>query len=113
MWEFPGTELQGDVPVGLDVALQALPPGLSIRGGGPEAARALPEVRHPFTHLRAHYRGFLVFLVGTAPEAAAEEVGGGRPRHRWASAEELSEMALPRAQQRVLGEALDAIGSAS
>ena len=113
MWEFPGTELQGDVPVGLDVALQALPPGLSIRAGGPEAARALPEVRHPFTHLRAHYRGFLVFLVGTAPEAAVEEVGGGRPRHRWASAEELSEMALPRAQQRVLGEALDAIGSAS
>jgi A/G-specific adenine glycosylase len=113
MWEFPGAEVEGDVPVGVELALQSLPAGLSLPVDVPELARALVEVRHAFTHLRAIYRGFLVPVAEAEPAAEFEVVDDPEPRRRWASCEELSQMALPRAQERLLQVALEAIRSAS
>jgi A/G-specific adenine glycosylase len=96
LWEFPGTaahegadlmEVARAVASGLGVTLSSAP------------LTPLPEVRHAFTHLRVTYRPYLVEARSTGSRE------GG-----WVGRDELAELALPRAIQRVAAAAWEHIG---
>jgi A/G-specific adenine glycosylase len=96
LWEFPGTaahegadlmEVARAVASGLGVTLSSAP------------LNPLPEVRHAFTHLRVTYRPYLVEARSTGSREGC-----------WVGRDELAELALPRAIQRVAAAAWEHIG---
>ncbi len=106
LWEFPAVRLEtpDDDPRSLiiqrascRIRSNARQPANARRpSAGPGRSTAqppveLPTVTHRFTHLQARYRPFLIEV-----EEEWEEAGG-----RWVSPEELGDLALPVAQQRI------------
>jgi A/G-specific adenine glycosylase len=91
LWEFPGgIMLEGE---SARSAVERLLPealGLQVRGG-----EAVAVVDHTFTHVRVSYHAVRARIVGGEPAP------GRYAAVRWVTPEEMTELALPRAQQRI------------
>jgi len=98
MWEFPGTELEGEEdPADAAVGLLLERPGLelgAVEGRGP---RTLEPVPHRFSHLAALYRPFLIDVsrVGSGPGSSS-----GEPT-RWLPLNRLDAVPLSAAQEKI------------
>jgi A/G-specific adenine glycosylase len=101
MWAFPEAEVESEA----DAAGAAV--GVAVRLGVAADANAMPEAlpacEHKFTHLHATYLPYLVLGL-----AAAAGVDGERV---WLDLVDPSGLALPVAQRRILGSALDRLAS--
>ncbi len=117
MWEFPGWEEEGtgdapdrlrdgqELPAVLRQGMKEL--GLEpVSDPGPESrahrsgALSLSTVTHVFSHLKARYRALLVLVAGQPLVDGC----------RWVFPEELDELPLPVAQQKIARAALEALG---
>lgn len=100
MWEFPARELEEAGPEEAEARRAALRLGAAVVGPG----QALEPVRHRFTHLAATYVPF-VFRVEEGEvtlDGSGEDAPDDPPEHRWVPLDDLGEVPLPVAQQRIL-----------
>jgi A/G-specific adenine glycosylase len=123
MWEFPGVEAPDSYLEAASTLAQELGLGSGADGGSgasgglrpdrgleasaaPEASRSpepcpreLPVVTHTFSHLRAHYRPFLL-------QASLSHTTDGE----WICEDGLNQIPLPVAQQKIAKAALEELG---
>ncbi len=93
MWEFPGVEATGRFPD----AARTLANDLGLYTGGSPIERAV--VTHTFSHIRAHYRPFLLLTPQSSPTEGEWIAKGG-----------LAALPLPVAQQKIAKAALAETG---
>ena len=101
LWEFPGGEMEQ--PEDGDAAAQARHLARLVRSKTGVRIRVTPgnfigEVTHGFTHLRLTRHVAYVRLAGRGPELVT---GGFYPAARWVTAEEMSQLALTRSDQKI------------
>jgi A/G-specific adenine glycosylase len=118
LWEFPAIEIGvkdvapvgGELSVGSSLHERCLS-CLEDQGVHLTARtvrfKALPEVRHAFTHLKAVYRPMLVVELGSwGAEGAGAIAMGGRisksDERRWVLSDQVGHLPLPVAQRRIL-----------
>ena len=99
MWALPEREV--DTPAAAEHGVRTLVGSLWASPGSARP-RALPHVRHRFSHIDAMYVPWLV-EVARGPDEEVPVVGDGAGRERrWADAVDRAALALPVAQQAVL-----------
>jgi A/G-specific adenine glycosylase len=106
MWGCPGVTFAGDGDGDEDAAAAARSLVRELLGEDAGAGEALPSVEHRFTHRAVTYLPFRYVLE----DGGGTGDGGGEGARRWVPVAELDRLPIPRAQERILGDAEPAGG---